>query len=46
MTDIKPTVLCGICACVYKHFWTKKLHNFLQAIWANEKHVRNRLQKP
>jgi len=45
MTNIKPVNLCGICAYVYKHFWTKKLHNFIQTIWANENHARNRLQK-
>jgi len=43
---LKPIRLCSICGCVYKYAWTKKIHNFIQTVWANEKHVKHRLLNP
>ena len=45
-TTPKPTKFCGICASVYKYAWTKKIHSFIQTVWANEKHVKHRLLNP
>jgi len=44
--NTEPIRLCGICGCIYKYVWTKKIHTLCQIIWANEKHTKNRLFKP
>lgn len=42
-TTPKPIKFCGTCQTVYKYAWTKKIHSFIQTVWANEKHVKHRL---
>ncbi len=46
MKDTKPFTLCGLCGYGYRFWGAKRLHRIHMSIWANEKHVRNRLQKP
>ena len=45
-TTPKPTKFCGICASVYKYAWTKKIHSFIQTVWAKINEVKQVIFKP
>ena len=43
VTNPKPFTMCRLCGHGYRFWGAKVLHRIHQAIWANQKHIRNNL---